>query len=86
MTAVYADVAGFFGYVPGTITHLYHGAHRDRHYVARWHYLTNGLYDPVTDVEVDDTGLLAWTDYAKRHKSDMVRLVSDYFALRREDD
>lgn len=78
-----AEIRGRIGFVDQSIIHLYHGSARDRHYVERWGYIKD--YDPATDTYTDETGLIAWTDHAIEHKSDMVRKVADYFSLRKED-
>lgn len=79
-------VGGAFGYVPGSIQHLFHGTRENRRYADRWTYLTEHDYEPAADVAQDATGLLAWTDHALRTKAPMVRKVRGYFAQRREDD
>jgi len=78
-------VQGAFGYVPGAITHMYHGSRKNRLYNERWRYLTEHDFDPATDVEIDENGLLAWTDSAHLNKPTMIELVRGYFAERRED-
>jgi len=83
---VYADVRGRFGYVPGKVTHLYHGTRQNRRYVERWTKLRDFGFDPTRHVRVDETGLLAWTDAALRECPEMARWVAGYFALRKEDE
>lgn len=83
--SVYSVIGGRFGYVRGKLRHLFHGSRSNRQYVERWTFLRDQGYDPTRHVRVDDTGLLAWTDEARRERPDMVRWVADYFALRRED-
>lgn len=77
------EINGRIGFLDQAIMHLWHGSPRDRHYVDRWEYVRD--YDPATDVFRDENGLLAWTDFALRKKSDMVRKIADYFSLRKED-
>jgi hypothetical protein len=84
--AVYADTQSALGYVPGTILHLYHGEKKNRRYVERWRYLTDRDFDPDTDLIDAPNGLLQWSDHARSHKAEMVRLVQHYFSERHEDD
>ncbi|MDE2103065.1 MAG: hypothetical protein KGL39_37820, partial [Patescibacteria group bacterium] len=84
--AVYADVAGSFACVPGTIVHHYHGSVAGRRYGDRWRLLVNHQFDPFTDIEHDEAGLWRWTDAALRDKPELVQAVADCFASRREDD
>jgi hypothetical protein len=79
------EISGRMGFLDQSIVHLWHGDGRNRRYLERWHYLIDHDYDPETDVYVDESGLLAWTDHALRRKPAMVRKVSDYFSLRKED-
>src|SRR3954454_817054 len=37
-------------YVPGLITHWWHGKKKDRGYQDRWQVLTRWRYDPATDI------------------------------------
>lgn len=82
---MYEDVRGLVGYLPGQIRHLFHGSLSNRQYAKRWRETREGKFDPATDVEIDDTGLLAWTDHALKHKAPMVNWVKRYFSERRED-
>jgi len=76
-------IRGAFGYVPGSILHLYHGSRKNRRYWERHRYLAE--FDPQTDIEVEDE-LLRWTDHALTTKPEMVAKVAGYFAERKEDD
>jgi hypothetical protein len=54
---------------------------------CRWLYLTQYRFDPARDLQIDErTGLLEWTEHARRDKPAMIELVSNYFAERREDE
>jgi hypothetical protein len=77
------EISGRIGFVDQSIVHLWHGTAKDRHYVDRWAYVAD--YDPATDTCTDETGLIAWTDFAIEKKPDMVRQVAEYFSLRKED-
>lgn len=45
------------GYVPGTISHFWHGSKKNRKYVERWKFLTENNYNPYTDIVHDAQGL-----------------------------
>jgi hypothetical protein len=73
-----------FGHIPGDIIHLYHGSWSNRKYVDRLLWLKD--YHPERDVEIDDQGLLQWTDRALRTKREMVTTIRNYFPSRKEDE
>jgi hypothetical protein len=78
----YAKVRGEIACLPGDAMHLHHGSLADRQYHSRWYPVVNGGYDPATHVEVDENGLLRWTDSAPPQ---LVEWVRGYFASRNED-
>lgn len=45
------------GYVPGTITHFFHGKKKDRKYNSRWEILSKYEFDPFLDLKRDYAGL-----------------------------
>lgn len=51
-------VARDIGFVPGTITHFWHGKKKDRKYNDRWKILSDFNFDPYTDLKRDGQGLL----------------------------
>ena len=72
------------GYVPGTISHYWHGKKKDRKYVERWDIIRDNDYDPDDDLKRDWQGLLqleAMTDRQRRFR-DQIRA---YFRQRNED-
>jgi len=69
------------GFVPGTITHHWHGSKRQRYYAERWKILTKNGYDPDLDLKYDYQGLLQLTD-RNRSLRDGIKL---YFRARQED-
>lgn len=77
---------GRIGCLDGEVVHLYHGTRENRRYQSRYRYLADHGFDPATDIERDESGLLRWTDRALREKPTMVRQVAGYFLERREDD
>jgi hypothetical protein len=89
--AVYRDVNRWaepidteIGCVPGSVVHMYHGDLRHRDNRGRRTLLAN--FDPETDVERDENGLLIWSKYAHEAKPELITSVKDYFFARREDD
>lgn len=46
------------GFVPGTITHHFHGKKKDRRYVERWRVLLDNHYDPERDIKYNHWGVL----------------------------
>lgn len=83
---VHPDIRESLGFIEGAIVHLFHGFKRNRKYVDRWQWLVSNRYDPATDIETcPRTGLIRWTDHARRHKPQMIASVSEYFTTRRED-
>lgn len=69
------------GYVPGTITHGFHGKKKDRKYQERWQILIENDFDPDDDIFPDAQGL--WVlDPGKPKLRDQIRL---YMRQRNED-
>jgi hypothetical protein len=74
-------------YVPGLVTHWWHGKKRDRGYQDRWQILIRGEFNPTTDLVRDhrQDGLLEWSH---DHDPRMQRLRDDvrrYLRSRNED-
>jgi hypothetical protein len=68
------------GSVPGTVYHEWHGSRDDRAYAQRIKMI-EGL-QPARDLELDESGLLRWTDDADPA---LMISVADYFKSRTED-
>lgn len=49
---------GNVGYVPGYISHSFHGSKRERFYQSRWQILLDNKFDPVNDLFYDEQGLI----------------------------
>lgn len=49
---------GYVGYVPGTLTHAFHGSKASRKYKERWRLLVDHGFDPRADLQRDAQGLL----------------------------
>ena len=74
-------VRGDIGYVPGTLTHWWHGKKRDRRYVDRWEILKRHCFDPDRDIRRDHQGLIQLTRSGERLRDDL----RGYFRARNED-
>jgi hypothetical protein len=73
------------GYVPGLITHNWHGSKKNRKYVERWDVLVKNQFDPVKDLIRDNQGLYRLN---MAHGERSIRLRDDirrYFRQRSED-
>jgi hypothetical protein len=70
-------------YVPGLLTHWWHGKKRDRGYVERWQVLAKHDFDPDLDLRRDwsQHGLLELTDRSPALRDDLRR----YLRSRNED-
>lgn len=75
---------GRLTYLPGDVTHLWHGDRKNRAYAER--KATIRELDPAADLRTDpQTGLTTWTASALSGKPEMVAAVRAYFAARQED-
>ncbi len=69
------------GYVPGTITHYWHGKKRDRRYTDRWEILIKNGFDADVDLVRDTQGLWRLTTHNWRLRDE----IRSYFRSRNED-
>ena len=69
------------GYVPGTITHDWHGPKRSRKYNDRWSIVEKHHYDPHLDLKHNIQGVLELSARGERMRKDLVA----YFGQRNED-
>lgn len=70
-------------YVPGQVTHLWHGDASHRQYITRDDILRRHDFDPLRHIATNPiTGLLEWTSAAPPA---LITEVRDYFTNRRED-
>ena len=72
------------GYVPGTISHDFHGPKSKRGYSSRWRILTENGFDPDKDLKRDAQGLLQLETIEPRQIK-MRDQIRSYFASRLED-
>ena len=73
------------GFVPGVITHNWHGKKANRKYIERWDILVKNKYNPTTDITRDSQGLYRLTIHDTER---FIRLRDDirrYFRERNED-
>jgi len=75
-------VAGKVGYLPGEITHLYHGEVADRGYKLRWTKLADNGYNPYSHIEHSPDGALQWTESAPQ---ELREFVADYLLHQRKE-
>lgn len=82
------EIRAAFGYVPGTILHLWHGTRENRRYDDRWSWMTRVDFDPRTDLQKDANGLWAWSDAALAcpRKRTMIEAIRALFPGRKEDE
>lgn len=80
---LYQDVSHFLGFIPITISHLWHGNRRDRLYVERQRDLVALGFDPRRDIMIDPVSQLwIWSDEASPELRDYLK---SYFVRRNED-
>ncbi len=73
------------GYVPGTITHHWHGKKKDRRYWDRWKILTETQFDPRWDIRRDWQGLYQLADHGDERSIILRDRIRQYFRARGED-
>jgi hypothetical protein len=73
------------GYVPGLITHHWHGDKANRKYVERWDVLISTQFDPTRDLMRDTQGLYRLADFLDERSRRLHDLVLAYFGQRDED-
>ena len=73
------------GYVPGVLTHFWHGKKKDRKYWDRWQILVRNQFNPRRDVKRDAQGLLQLVDHGDLRSIQLRDELRDYFRQRSED-
>jgi len=71
------------GYVPGIISHHFHGSKKNRKYSERWKILVNSQYLPKKHIMKNEDGLLVPTAECPQKLLDE---IMQYFSERNEDD
>jgi hypothetical protein len=74
-------IARNISFVPGTITHNFHGAKKKRYYVDRWNTLIKHGFDPATDLRRNSYGVFELALNKPELRHDIFR----YFTSRNED-
>ena len=73
------------GYVPGTITHYWHGSKERRKYIERWKVLIDSQFDPAADLSREPSGVYR-LNMNKGERSIRLRdQIRAYFRQRSED-
>lgn len=70
------------GYVPLRIQHNFHGKKINRGYNTRWKILQEHEFNPTTDIQYRDDGLMTITPT----KPALLKDIQLYFQSRKEDD
>ena len=71
---------GNISYTQGVVLHIWHGDRANRDYTRRYQILLSNRYDPVSDVRVNEAGVLVWnSDKLQLHNQ-----VTEYFNNRKE--
>jgi hypothetical protein len=73
------------GYVPGLITHHWHGDKTNRKYLERWDVLEKTQFDPTRDLTCDVQGLYRLADFLDDRSMHLRDLIRAYFRQRDED-
>jgi len=76
---------GNVGYVPGLITHYWHGAKVQRGYNWRYKILVDSQFDPERDIRRDSKGLLQLVDDGSERARKLRDDLRMYFRSRNED-
>jgi hypothetical protein len=80
-TKAFRTTHGHLGYVPGHITHRWHGKKKNRFYVDRWKILAENKFDPDHDIVRDHQGVWRFAG----NKPKLVEACRRYFRAREED-
>lgn len=73
------------GYVPGALTHGFHGSKRKRYYWDRWKILTENTFDPSSDLKRDSQGLWQLVDDGSDRHVRLRDQIRSYMRMRDED-
>lgn len=73
------------GYVPGIITHNYHGSKADRKYWDRWKILVDNDFRPTRDLKRDSQGLWQLVNNGDNRLISLRDQIRTYFRQRNED-
>ena len=73
------------GFVPGLITHYWHGNKANRQYVDRWKILIENQYDPTVDIARDPQGLYRLNVHCGNRSIKLRDQIRMYFRQRNED-
>jgi len=80
-----AKVRRNIGYVPGVVSHAYHGSKANRRYWDRWKILIENDFQPSRDLKRDSQGLFQLVDCADSRLINLRDQIRSYFRQRNED-
>jgi hypothetical protein len=78
---IYPRIQGSVFYSPGTVAHLWHGAHQDKLYGATAEILDMYRFDPQKDIKIDAQGIWVWNS----NKPLLHKALAEYFWFRNEE-
>jgi hypothetical protein len=73
------------GYVPGTLSHHWHGPKQLRRYGERWDVLRKTQFNPYTDLNRDAQGMYRLNDFMDLRSIQLRDQIREYFRARNED-
>lgn len=73
------------GYVPGTLTHYWHGSKKKRKYIERWQILINNQFDPSADLSREPSGIYRLNMCHGDRSIKLRDQIRQYFRNRNED-
>jgi hypothetical protein len=71
------------GYIPGIISHYYHGSKKNRQYNERWKILVTHVYSPCIHITKNKDGLLIPSEHCPKG---LLTDIMNYFSERNEDE
>ena len=73
------------GFVPGLVTHYWHGKKINRKYNDRWAILNKNQFNPYTDIMPDAQGIYRLASHYGKRSIDLRDDLREYFRARAED-
>jgi hypothetical protein len=73
------------GFVPGVLTHAFHGTKANRRYWDRWRILVDNGFQPTKDLKRDSQGLWTLVECGDNRLIDLRDQIRAYFRQRNED-
>ncbi|MDJ1473227.1 hypothetical protein [Xanthocytophaga flava] len=82
--AIYQEISGKIGFIPGTILHLWHGDIINRQYLKRNQELAQFKFNPYEDIFINSEGCWEWND-KDSSKYNLHQWAIQYYYNRKED-